>query len=158
MGPDKIEKDSKENLGTIGKHISMTERRAALAERDAFDRYSAALLSGQLGKKIGARVTGVERFGLFVELNEFGSDALLPISELGRGRFKFDEKSRALVSPKQKVKYSLGDQLSVFIKSADAQTGSVSVSLCGSPKDTSLGNTRHKRRKPRRKNFRSKYK
>ena len=150
LGPDKIEKGSTESLETIGKHISMTERRAALAERDAFDRYSAALLSGQLGKKTGARITGVERFGLFVELDEFGSDALLPISELGRGRFRFDEKSRALIGPKQKVKYSLGDQLSVFIKSADKQTGSISVSLFSSFRNSSLRNARYKKQKPRR--------
>ncbi len=45
-----------EQLGTVAKHISATERRAAEAERAAIERYRAALLAGSVGSLFTARV------------------------------------------------------------------------------------------------------
>src|SRR3546814_15198106 len=56
----------------IGAHISATERRAATAERDAVDRYTAAFLAERLGESFRRCGTGVTRFGLFVRLAEHG--------------------------------------------------------------------------------------
>jgi ribonuclease R len=128
LGPGKT-KIKDQDFQTIGKHLSMTERRAATAERDAFDRYAASYLSSFEGQKVLARVTGVEKFGVFVELNLTGADALLPLSEMNNERYRFDETKRTLVGTKSKNKITLGDKLSVFIKSADKQTGSISVSM-----------------------------
>ena len=60
----------------------MTERRAATAERDAGDRYTAAYLARQIGERLTGRITGVTRFGLFVRLSDSGGDGLVPISSL----------------------------------------------------------------------------
>ena len=131
LGDDGMKRDTEEDFADMGKHLSVTERRASAAERDAFDRYAAAFLSDREGERMGARVTGVERFGLFVELEATGADALLPISALGDDRFRFDENARALVGMRSKERFSLGDQLAIDIQSVDLQTGSIAVSLPG---------------------------
>ena len=42
-------------------HISATERRAALAEREAIDRYLAAFMADEVGAAFAARISGVQR-------------------------------------------------------------------------------------------------
>src|SRR5207302_3979629 len=51
-----------EALAAIAEHISMTERRAAAAERAAPDRHRASLMSGAIGTTYQARITGVAPF------------------------------------------------------------------------------------------------
>jgi ribonuclease R len=64
----------------IGTHISATERRAAQAEREVVDRYTAAFLAAHVGASFTGRISGVTRFGLFVKLTETGADGLVLLS------------------------------------------------------------------------------
>ena len=72
-------------LKSTAEHITMAERRAMAAERDATDRYVAAFLTDRVGAEFEGRITGVTRFGLFVRLAETGADGLVPVSSLGGG-------------------------------------------------------------------------
>ena len=128
-GEQKIVKTMDEDLKNLGEHLSYTERRAAAAEHDALDRYTAILMQGQEGKRMEAHITGVEKFGLFVELKENGADALLPIASLGNERYHFDNRSRALIAKRKRKKFSLGDKLVVEIKLINTLTGKITVSL-----------------------------
>ena len=60
-------------------HITATERRAALAERDAIDRYLAAFMADKVGEVFPARISGVQKFGLFVTLTASGASGLVPV-------------------------------------------------------------------------------
>ena len=64
-----------------GQHISSTERRASIAERNAMDRYTASFLADRVGDTFTGTIRGVARFGLFVSL----SDNILKPLLLGRG-------------------------------------------------------------------------
>ncbi len=114
-----------EQFATTGEHISMTERRAAAAERGAMDRYTAAFLAERVGATFGARVNGVTRAGLFVTLDETGADGLVPISMLGGDFYVFDEKRHRLVGRRTNKTFTLGDALSVRLAEADIVTGSL---------------------------------
>ena len=70
------------DFARVSEHISATERRAAAAERDAVDRFTAAFLAERVGTVQKGRIGGVTRFGLFVTLDETGADGLVPISSL----------------------------------------------------------------------------
>ena len=78
-----------DEFAELGEHISMTERRAAAAERGAMDRYTAAFLAERVGATFGARVNGVTRAGLFVTLDDTGADGLVPISMIGGDFFMY---------------------------------------------------------------------
>jgi ribonuclease R len=108
-----------------GEHISMTERRAAAAERSALDRYTAAFLAERVGAVFAARVNGVTRAGLFVTLNETGADGLVPISMLGGDFFMVDEKRHRLVGRRTGAVFALGDAIQVKLAEADTVTGSL---------------------------------
>lgn len=113
----------------IGAHISATERRAAAAERDAIDRYTAAFLAERLGESFRGRVTGVTRFGLFVRLDESGGDGLVPISSLPADFYDHDELRHALVGRRWGRVYSLGDVVLTRLIEAEPVTGGLVLEL-----------------------------
>ncbi len=82
LGGDGLRPDDGSGFVDTGAHVTSTERRAALAEREAVERYIAAHMSDKIGATFAARISGVTRFGLFVTLSETGASGLVPISSL----------------------------------------------------------------------------
>ncbi len=110
---------------TIAEAITATERRAALAERDAIDRYLSAYMSDKLGAVFAARISGVTRFGLFVTLAMTGANGLLPISSLPDDYWMHDETSQALIGRRSRAAYRLADPIEVRLVEANGLTGSL---------------------------------
>ncbi len=121
------------DMAKAGEHISATERRAAAAERDALDRFTAAYLADKIGAEFAARINGVTRFGLFVTLNETGADGLIPISTLPDDFYEHDEKSHGLVGRRNRLEFRLGDALEVRLVDANPLTGGIIFALAGPP-------------------------
>lgn len=96
-GDDGLTPGEEDRLEQIGQHISDTERRSMLAERDTTDRYLAAYLSDRVGSEFTGRISGIAKFGVFVKLDETGADGLVPIATLGREFFHFDRDSGTLM-------------------------------------------------------------
>ena len=107
----------------------MTERRAALAERECFNRLCAYFMKPKIGSTFTARVNGVEKFGLFVELVESGASALLPASALGRDYYTYVAARMALISENSGEEFRLGDTILVRLTEVQPTTGSLSVEL-----------------------------
>ena len=118
-----------EKLEPIAEHISGTERRAAQAERDAVDRYTAAFLAAKVGSVFSGRIGGVTRFGLFVTLDESGADGLVPISTLPDDFYVHDEQAHALVGRRWGRVYRLASPVMVRLLEADPLTGSTVLAL-----------------------------
>ena len=121
---------SPEEFAATGQHISMTERRAAGAERSALDRYTAAYLAERVGAVFPARVNGVTRAGLFVTLDQSGADGLVPISTLP-GDY-CDPRRRPphrLLGRRTRRSFTLGDPVTVRLSEADTVTGSLVFNL-----------------------------
>jgi len=96
-GCDGLSADDIDRLEATAKHISDTERRSMLAERDTTDRYLAAYLSERVGDEMTGRISGVTRFGLFVKLDDSGADGLVPVRTLGAEFFHFDARTQTLM-------------------------------------------------------------
>ncbi|MGR3295198.1 MAG: S1 RNA-binding domain-containing protein, partial [Candidatus Bathyanammoxibius sp.] len=63
-------------------------------------------------------ITGVEEFGLFVQLNEFLLDGLIHIRNLADDFYKLDRKRLALVGKQGNV-YRIGNKIKVKIERID---------------------------------------
>ena len=109
----------------LGAHISMTERRAAAAERSAADRYTAAFLAERVGAEFVGRINGVTRAGLFITLDETGADGLIPIRTLPGDYYIHDETHHSLKGRRSGRTYVLGDPVRVRLAEADTVTGSL---------------------------------
>ncbi len=140
------------DLGGLCEHISMTERRAMMAERDTMDRYVAAYMSGREGEVFTAKVTGVARFGLFVTLEGIGGDGLVPISSLGEERFAFDDKALRLEGVRSGMVYHLGKTLEVKLTEARIATGGLLFGLAD-PTETAESGLTQGPKAPNRRDF-----
>ena len=118
-----------ENLEETGKLISEAERRSMAAERDTNDRYLAAYLADRVGAEFAGRISGVQRFGLFIRLDETGADGLIPIRTLGREFFHFDEASQTLKGSETGVTLGLGQKVTVRLSEAVPMTGGLILEL-----------------------------
>jgi ribonuclease R len=107
----------------VGEHISRLERRAMEAERETVDRYVAAYLADQVGQVVQCRITGVQPFGFFATVVEFGGDGIVPVSTIGREYFRYDEKAQQLVGEETGTTYRLGQKLKLTIVESNPVTG-----------------------------------
>jgi ribonuclease R len=133
LGNDGLSGEDVARLKETAEHITMTERRAMAAERDATDRYVAAFLEDKTGADFTGRITGVTRFGLFVRLSETGADGLVPVSSLGDDYFIHDEASHALVGERTGVRWRLGRTVEVRLKEATPITGGLILEMLSEP-------------------------
>ncbi|WP_201240410.1 ribonuclease R [Rhodothalassium salexigens] len=133
LGGDGLTDADAEQMERIGEHISTTERRAMLAERDTVDRYLATYLAGRVGEIFAGRIAGVTRFGLFVELDETGASGLVPVGSLVGDYYVFDENARALVGRRFGHTFRLGDRADVRLVEVAPVKGGLRMELLGEP-------------------------
>ncbi|MGV8953778.1 MAG: ribonuclease R [Cypionkella sp.] len=120
-----------EHLDETAKQISDTERRSMVAERDTTDRYLAAFLSERVGNEFAGRISGVQRFGLFVRLNETGADGLVPIRSIGREFFHYDQDAQTLTGSDTGLVLGIGLRVTVRLAEASPLTGGLMLDLLG---------------------------
>lgn len=113
------------DLAPSAQHISATERRAAAAERDAVDRFTAAFLAERRGSQFTGRINGVTRFGLFVTLDETSADGLIPVRTLPDDYYVHDERAHQLVGRASGLTFRLGDRVEVRLVEANPLTGGI---------------------------------
>ncbi|MGD9538163.1 MAG: ribonuclease R [Alphaproteobacteria bacterium] len=134
FGDDGIGTVEASGFAKLGQHVSATERRAQLAERDAMDRYATAYLAARVGATFAGRIEGVTRFGVFVTLDDTGASGLVPASTLGHGRPYHDAERHTLEIDGRHLR--LGAPVRVKLAEADVVTGGLVfelVALDGKP-------------------------
>ena len=128
-GDDGLSAEEIERLEATAQQISETERRSMMAERDTTDRYLASYLSERVGTEIGGRISGVQRFGVFVKLDETGADGLVPIRSIGQEFFHFDRENQTLMGADTGQIISLGQRVTVRLVEAAPVTGGLILEL-----------------------------
>lgn len=123
-GDDAVAADH-DMLLRMGDHLSGTERRAMLAERETTDRLVATFLSDKVGARFEGRITGVVGAGLFVRLAETGADGFVPVGTLGADYFSYDEVNQQLVGSATGLTYQLGDNADVRLVEVAPLAGSL---------------------------------
>lgn len=128
-GEDGLSAQDVDRLGETAKLISDTERRSMVAERDTTDRYLAAFLADKVGAEFTGRISGVQRFGLFIRLDETGADGLIPIRSVGREFFHYDQNSQTLMGADSGVIIGIGQRVVVRLAEAIPVTGGLLLDL-----------------------------
>jgi ribonuclease R len=144
LGDDGLTDTDIVRMKETAEHITMTERRAMAAERDATDRYVASFLADRVGAEFEGRITGVTRFGLFVRLAETGADGLVPISSLGEEYFRHDEHAHALIGESTGARWRLGRDVEVRLREATPITGGLLFEMLSDPEPGEAGAPRRR--------------
>ncbi|TNE63435.1 MAG: ribonuclease R [Rhodobacteraceae bacterium] len=128
-GKDGLSEEDMERLESTAKHISETERRSMTAERDTNDRYLAAYLSERVGNEMTGHISGIQKFGAFVKLDETGADGLVPVRSMGAEFFHYDPKEQTLMGADTGMVISIGQKVVVRIAEAVPVTGGLELEL-----------------------------
>ena len=139
LGSGGLPDDAEGKFAETALHISTTERRAQSAERDTMDRFTAAFLRTSLGQILTGRIRGVTRFGLFVELEHTGGDALIPMRSLPDDRYDHDERRHCLIGRRWGRVYRLGEVVAGRLTEADPVTGGLLLKLVEDPESDEIG-------------------
>ena len=132
LGPDGLRAEEAAGLADTAAHITGTERRAAQAERDAIDRYMAAFMADKVGCIFDARISGVTRFGLFVNLHETGASGMIPLSGLPDDFWMHDEQTQSLSGKRSRMVFHLAQSVSVRLIEAKPVTGGLLFQIAAS--------------------------
>src|SRR5882724_5124927 len=110
-------------ISSIAEHISTTERNAADAEIDATQMKKLEFFQQQLaGRKpqiFSATVVDVRNYGLMVELPDALITGLIHVSSLTDDFYVFDPARRQLIGRRSRKRFSVADELSVFVARVD---------------------------------------
>ncbi len=132
LGLGALSEEEAAGMEDAAEHISATERRAALAEREAIDRYLAAYMADKVGATFEARISGVTRFGLFVTVHGNGATGLLPMSALPDDYWTYDEATQSLTGRKTRMVFRLTQDVTVRLAEASPVTGGLVFGFAGS--------------------------
>ncbi len=130
-------------LRAIAEQTSDTERRAERAERELRRWRLVRLLEGRVGETLWGRVTGVEPFGLFIELEEYFVDGLIAVRDMEDDFYEYEPAGHKLIGSRGGAVFRLGDRVEVRISQVDVKRRMIDLALGGAPE-------RRQRRKPQR--------
>ena len=136
-----------EKIKEIAEHCSMTERRADDATREVVKACKCKYLSKFIGSKFIGIISGVTKFGLFVEIKDIYVDGLVHINSLGSDYFIHDPVSHRLVGEKSGVIYSLGMELQILVSKVDLDRRRIDFVLALDTKKRSDKKVRSKKSK-----------
>ncbi len=128
-GDDGLSPEDIEKLEPTAAHISDTERRSMMAERDTTDRYLASYLSDRVGAEFGGRINGIAKFGVFVKLDETGADGLIPMRGLGNEYWEYDRETGSIMGADTGTVIALGQRVTVKLTDAAPVTGGIGLEL-----------------------------
>ena len=123
LGKDGLSDDDAARFEDSAEHITATERRATLAERDSTDRYLALYLQHRVGELFEGRISGVTKFGLFVTLPETGASGFAPMATLPDDFWVHDEASQSLIGKRTRLSFQLAQTIEVRLAEARPVTG-----------------------------------
>lgn len=145
--------DKPQDLEAVGMHLSETERRSALAEREVTDRFTIAYVASHVGEEFPVAIVGVNRHGLFVEIESSGAEGFIPIRSMDWDYFTFDEANHRLLGKRTKSSYQLGQKVRAILADAEVQTNSLSFRLVSDTpvRDRKTGNRKQAAKRKRKK-------
>lgn len=105
----------RQRLPFVAKQSSDMERRAMEAERAATKVMQVEYMKRHLGDEFQAVISGVTRFGMFVEINDLLTEGMVHVRDMQDDYFEYDERHYALIGKRGKTQYRLGDTVSVKV-------------------------------------------
>ncbi len=84
-------------LAQIAEETSLTERRAAEAERELVEWKKVRFMQDRVGEEFAALVLNPAKYGLFVELTDLFVEGLVPIDSLRDDRYTWRENTHEII-------------------------------------------------------------
>jgi ribonuclease R len=136
------------HLQAMGEHCSATERRADDATRDASDTLKCAFMLDHIGETYPGIISGVNSFGIFVELDGIYVSGLVHITALDYDYFHFDPIGHRLTGDRTGKVYRLGDAIAVKVAAVNVDERKIDFVLADADGRTKATKPRRGGRRP----------
>ena len=118
------------NLDYITTQSSEREQAAVEAEREVMDMKMAEYMEGHIGEEFKGIISGVENFGMFVELDNM-VEGLVHVNSLKGDYFNYVEELLCLIGQNTKKRYTIGDEVLVKVVGASKEARTIDFELVG---------------------------
>jgi ribonuclease R len=116
-------------LAQIAEETSITERRAADAERELVEWKKVRFMQDRVGEEFAALVLNPAKYGLFVELTDLFVEGLVPIDSLRDDRYTWRENTHEIIGERTGRRFRAGDRVQVILDRILAQERKLQFSI-----------------------------
>ncbi|MBP5770831.1 MAG: ribonuclease R [Bacteroidaceae bacterium] len=110
---------SQEKYETLCELCSDQEQTATLAERASIKYKQVEFMADKLGQEFDGIISGINEFGIYVELNDTKCEGMVPLRDLDDDYYVFDEKNYVLLGRRRHRRYQLGDPIRIRVAHAN---------------------------------------
>ena len=100
------------------KHSSNMEKLASDAERASVKYKQVEFLMDKVGQLFDGVISGVSKWGIFVEITENKCEGMVSMRELDEDYYYLDEENYCVVGQRSGNKYKIGDKVKIVVKRA----------------------------------------
>jgi ribonuclease R len=116
-------------LAQIAEETSLTERRAAEAERELVEWKKVRFMQDRVGEEFAALVLNPAKYGLFVELTDLFVEGLVPIDSLRDDRYTWRENTHEIIGEHWGRRFRAGDRVQVILDRVLSQERKLQFSI-----------------------------
>ncbi len=125
---EEIINDRREKLSVWCEYLSTREQEADNCERDVDKMKKAEYMMDHIGEVYSGIISGVQEFGIFVELDNT-VEGLIKCENIKGDYFVYDSDYMALIGKKTKKKYAFGDEVNIRVVRADKDKAEIDFEL-----------------------------
>lgn len=118
-----------QHFEAASRYASAMEQTASDAERASIKFKQVEYMMERIGKTYTGIVSGVVKWGLYVEEEESRAEGLLHIKNIGDDFYTLDEKNYRLIGERTKKMFSLGDKIKIRVKGVDFEKRMIDYEL-----------------------------
>lgn len=118
-----------EELKEISKHCSEMERKAIEAERQSVKFKQVEYLSQHLNKQFFGVISGVCKYGIFVQIDGIMAEGLIKMKSIGNDFFYLDDVNYCIVGLRTRIQLRLGDRVLVRVLAVDLSQKQIDLQL-----------------------------
>ncbi|MBP3353080.1 MAG: ribonuclease R [Bacteroidales bacterium] len=111
------------------KHSSDMEIIAANAERASIKYKQAEYLGDRIGMVYDGTISGINKFGIYVEIDENKCEGMIPFRDFEDDYYEFDEKNYCARGRSLHKEYRLGDKIKIVIAKVDLERRLIDFSI-----------------------------
>jgi len=125
-----IRESWKKKLPAIALRCNEAEQRANEAEREIVKVKLLRFLESRRHEVFDALITGVQEYGLFVQLQDYSIEGLVAVSDMKDDFYRLDKRGKTLKGVRTGKTYRLGGTLAVAVKKIDMARRQVDFVIC----------------------------
>jgi len=111
------------------KHASEMEVRAVEAERASIAFKYAQYYSKRIGEEFNGYITGIKKFGVFVENSKTRAQGLIAVEDLGDDMWQYNPENETLEGKNTKIVFALGKNIKTKVKKVDLRMKVIDLEL-----------------------------